>query len=425
MTIAEDSLKLHYEKKGKIEVVSRVPVKTREDLSLAYTPGVAEACLEIQKDIDKSYELTRRWNTCAVITDGSAVLGLGDIGPEAGMPVMEGKCVLFKEFGGVDALPLCVRTKDIDEFVNAVYLISGSFGGINLEDMESRKPFLKGFIVREKCNVPNNWRCEMELDGFLKQNHIMGLEGIDTRALTRVLRDNGTMRGIITTRFEDLTASQIKQKFDTYTNEFAVKEVTIDEKYVINGSGTHLAVLDCGIKKGILRDLNKRGCKLTVFPAFTSADEILSVEPDAIFLGNGPGDPKDIPTVIETVKQLIESGKPVLGICLGHQLISLALGCNTKRLKFGHHGGNHPVRDCQTGRVYITSQNHNFVVCDLTDDVEPTFVNVNDGSIEGIRHKTKPIYSVQFHPEASPGPLDTQVLFDRFLKIAEEAKKNA
>ena len=310
------------------------------------------------------------------------------------------------------------------QIVTMTYPLIGNYG-INLEDMESRKPFLKGFIVREKCNVPNNWRCEMELDGFLKQNHIMGLEGIDTRALTRVLRDNGTMRGIITTRFEDLTASQIKQKFDTYTNEFAVKEVTIDEKYVINGSGTHFAVLDCGIKKGILRDLNKRGCKLTVFPAFTSADEILSVEPDAIFLGNGPGDPKDIPTVIETVKQLIESGKPVLGICLGHQLISLALGCNTKRLKFGHHGGNHPVRDCQTGRVYITSQNHNFVVCDLTDDVEPTFVNVNDGSIEGIRHKTKPIYSVQFHPEASPGPLDTQILFDRFLKIAEEAKKNA
>ena len=310
------------------------------------------------------------------------------------------------------------------QIVTMTYPLIGNYG-INLEDMESKKPYLKGFIVREKCDVPNNWRCEMELDGFLKQHKIMGLEGIDTRALTRVLRDNGTMRGIITTRVDDLTPSQIQQKFDTYTNKFAVKETTCEEPYVISGKGTHLAVLDCGIKHGILRDLNKRGCKLSVFPAYTSAEDILAVEPDAIFLGNGPGDPQDIPEITEVVKKLIDSGIPVLGICLGHQLISLALGCNTKRLKFGHHGGNHPVKDVKTGRVYITSQNHNFVVCDLTDEVEPTFINVNDGSIEGIRHKTKPIYSVQFHPEASPGPLDTQILFDRFLKIIEEAKKNA
>ena len=262
----------------------------------------------------------------------------------------------------------------------------------------------------------------MELEGFLRQYKIMGLEGIDTRALTRCLRDNGTMKGIITTRVGDLTASQIKQKFDTYTNKDAVKEVTPKEKYVMSGSGTHLAVLDCGIKRGILRDLNKRGCKLTVFPAFTSAEEILDTNADALFLGNGPGNPKDIPEVIETVRKLIESGKPVLGICLGHQLISLALGCNTSRLKFGHHGGNHPVKDLNTKRVYITSQNHEFVVSDLSDDVEATFINVNDGSIEGIRHKSKPVYSIQFHPEAAPGPLDTQFLFDRFLKFIEEVK---
>ncbi len=310
------------------------------------------------------------------------------------------------------------------QIVTMTYPLIGNYG-INLDDMESRKPFLKALIVREKCDMPNNWRCEMELDGYLRQNKIMGLEGIDTRALTRTIREKGCMKGIITTRVDDLTPSQIKQKFDTYTNVNAVREVTIDEPYTVSGGGTHLAVLDCGIKNGIIRDLAKRGCKLSVFPAYTSADEILSVNPDAIFLGNGPGDPKDIPEIVDTVKALIESGKPVLGICLGHQLISLALGCNTTKLKFGHHGGNHPVKDLQTGRVYITSQNHNYVVCDLCDDVEPTFVNVNDGSIEGIRHKTKPIYSVQFHPEASPGPLDTQVLFDRFLKIIEEVKTNA
>ncbi len=307
------------------------------------------------------------------------------------------------------------------QIVTMTYPLVGNYG-INLEDMESDRPYLKGFVVREKCDLPNNWRCEMELEGFLRQYKIMGLEGIDTRALTRCLRDNGTMKGIITTRVGDLTASQIKQKFDTYTNKDAVKEVTPKEKYVMSGSGTHLAVLDCGIKRGILRDLNKRGCKLTVFPAFTSAEEILDTNADALFLGNGPGNPKDIPEVIETVRKLIESGKPVLGICLGHQLISLALGCNTSRLKFGHHGGNHPVKDLNTKRVYITSQNHEFVVSDLSDDVEATFINVNDGSIEGIRHKSKPVYSIQFHPEAAPGPLDTQFLFDRFLKFIEEVK---
>lgn len=307
------------------------------------------------------------------------------------------------------------------QIVTMTYPLIGNYG-INLEDMESDRPYLKGFVVREKCDLPNNWRCEMELEGFLRQYKIMGLEGIDTRALTRCLRDNGTMKGIITTRVGDLTASQIKQKFDTYTNKDAVKEVTPKEKYVMSGSGTHLAVLDCGIKRGILRDLNKRGCKLTVFPAFTSAEEILDTNADALFLGNGPGNPKDIPEVIETVKKLIESGKPVLGICLGHQLISLALGCNTARLKFGHHGGNHPVKDLNTKRVYITSQNHEFVVSDLSKDVEATFINVNDGSIEGIRHKSKPVYSIQFHPEAAPGPLDTQFLFDRFLKFIEEVK---
>lgn len=306
------------------------------------------------------------------------------------------------------------------QIVTMTYPLIGNYG-INLEDMEAAKPYLKGLIVREKCNSPSNWRCEMEIDGFLKQNKIVGLEGVDTRALTRVLRDNGTMRGIITTRIDDLTPSQIKQKFDMYTNKNAVKEATCKEKYVMSGQGTHLAVLDLGIKKGILRDLNKRGCKLTVFPAYSTVEEILSCSPDALFIGNGPGDPKDIQDIIENVKVLMDK-IPVLGICLGHQVISLALGCDTSRLKFGHHGGNHPVKDLKTGRVYITSQNHEFVVSELSDDVEATFVNVNDGSIEGIKHKTKPIYSVQFHPEASPGPLDTQILFDRFLKIIEEVK---
>lgn len=310
------------------------------------------------------------------------------------------------------------------QIVTMTYPLIGNYG-INLEDMESRKPFLKGLVVREKCDMPNNWRCEMTLDGFMEQHKIIGIEGIDTRALTRVLRDAGTMKGIITTRVDDLTPSQIQQKFDSYSNKNAVKETTCEEKYVMSGKGTHLAVIDCGIKTSILRDLNKRGCKLSVFPAFTSAEEILAVKPDALFMGNGPGDPEDVPSVVEVVKTVLDTGLPAIGICLGHQIISIALGCKTSRLKFGHHGGNHPVKDLQSGRVYITSQNHEFVISELSEDVEATFINVNDGSIEGIKHRTKPIYTVQFHPEASPGPLDTQILFDRFLKIVEEVKTNA
>ncbi len=310
------------------------------------------------------------------------------------------------------------------QIVVMTFPLIGNYG-INLDDMESRKPFLKGFIVKEKCDYPNNWRCEMDLDGFLKQHKIMGLEGIDTRMLTRVLRDNGTMRGIITTRVGDLTESQIKQKFNTYTNRNAVAEVTTPEKYVINGKGIHFAVLDFGIKLSILREFQKAGCKLTVFPAFTPADEVMSCKPDAIFLANGPGDPADIQSVVEEVKEFIDMGMPILGICLGNQIVARALGCNTKRLKFGHHGGNHPVRDVQTGRIYITSQNHEFVVCDLPEDVEASFININDNSIEGIRHKTKPIFTVQFHPEASPGPLDVQFLFGKIIKMTEGAKNHA
>ena len=221
---------------------------------------------------------------------------------------------------------------------------------------------------------------------------------------------------------EDLTPFQIKQKFENFNNKNAVKEVMPKNKYTINGNKTHIAVLDFGIKKSIIKELSKRGCKLTIFPAFATYEEILSINPDAIFLGNGPGDPKDLENVVLLVKKLIEKNIPILGICLGHQILSLALSCNTKRLKFGHHGGNHPVKDLKTGNIYITSQNHEFVVCDLNDDMEVTFININDGSIEGFRHKTKPIYSVQFHPEANPGPLDMQFLFDRFLKIIEEVK---
>lgn len=309
------------------------------------------------------------------------------------------------------------------QFVVMTYPLIGNYG-INLDDMESDGPKLKGFIVREKCNFPNNWRCELDLDGFLKQNKIMGLEDIDTRALTRILRDSGTMKGILTTRVDDLTPSQIAQKFASLNNKNVIREATIKEKYEITGNGPHIAFLDMGAKRGILRDFKSRGCKLTVFPAFTPAEEILAVNPDAVFLSNGPGDPEDVPEIVQMAKQIIGK-KPLIGICMGHQIINLALGGNTQKMKFGHHGGNHPVRDEKTKRVYITSQNHEYVVCDLPDEVEPAYVNINDNTIEGLIHKTLPIFSVQFHPEASPGPLDSSFLFDRFLEIIERGRSNA
>lgn len=309
------------------------------------------------------------------------------------------------------------------QFVVMTYPLMGNYG-INLDDMESDGPKLKGFIVREKCDFPNNWRCEMDLDNFLKQNKIVGLEDIDTRALTRILRDHGTMKGIITTRVGDLTPSQIAQKFAALNNKNVIREVTIKEKYEIAGNGYHIAFVDMGAKKGILRDFKKLDCKLTVFPAFTPAEEILACNPDAVFLSNGPGDPKDVPEIVEMAREIIGK-KPLIGICMGHQIINLALGGNTKKMKFGHHGGNHPVRDEETKRVYITSQNHEYVVCDLPKDVEVAYTNINDNTIEGIAHKTLPIFSVQFHPEASPGPLDSGFLFDKFLEIIERGCQNA
>ena len=300
------------------------------------------------------------------------------------------------------------------QIVTMTYPLIGNYG-INLEDMESSKPQVSGFIVREKCDIPNNFRCELTLDDYLRQNKIVGLEGIDTRALTKILRNNGTMRGIIV--LDDSTLEDVKGKIESFSNKEAVHIVSTKEKYEIEGPGKHVAVIDYGIKTNILRCFKKRGCKLTVFPSNASAEEVLSVNPDLVFLSNGPGDPEDLSEEIETIKNIIGK-KPVVGICLGHQLLALSLGGKTAKLKFGHRGGNHPVKDLETGRVHITSQNHGYYVNDIPEDVEVTHVNINDETVEGMKHKNMPIYSVQFHPEASAGPKDSEYIFDRFLNYA-------
>jgi carbamoyl-phosphate synthase small subunit len=299
------------------------------------------------------------------------------------------------------------------QIVTMTYPLIGNYG-LNLEDAESSSPKVKGFIVREACKQPSNFRCEMGLEDYLENNKIMALEKIDTRALTKILRDNGTMKGIIT--LEELSEAYIKEKLEDFSNKEAVSCVTTDRVYQVPGNGIHVAAVDFGIKTNILRSFKKRGCKITVFPASATCDEILKVNPDLIFLSNGPGDPEDLTEVIENIKCLLGK-KPLVGICLGHQLLALALGGKTSKLKFGHRGCNHPVKDLEEKRVYITTQNHGYYVSELPADTTVTHISMNDGTNEGMRHNKYPIFSVQFHPEACPGPKDVNYIFDKFLEV--------
>ena len=300
------------------------------------------------------------------------------------------------------------------QIVTMTYPLIGNYG-INLEDMESDSVKVSGFIVREKCNLPSNFRCELDLDNYLKQEKVIGLEGIDTRALTKVLRNSGTMKGIIT--LENVDDEYVKERLESFSNKNAVKSVPAKDSYVIEGTGKHVAIMDFGIKTNIIRNFKKRGCKITVFPATATAEEVLNVNPDLVFLSNGPGDPEDLDFVVENVKKIVGK-KPIVGICLGHQLLALTLGGKTTKLKFGHRGCNHPVKDLERNIVHITSQNHGYVVQTLPENMEVTHVNINDGTVEGMKHKQLPIYSVQFHPEASAGPQDSEYIFDRFLEYA-------
>lgn len=299
------------------------------------------------------------------------------------------------------------------QIVTMTFPLIGNYG-INLDDMEAKRANLKAFVVREKCDFPSNFRNEMNLDDFLRAQGVVGLEGVDTRAITKVLRENGTMKACIVSGTP--TDEEVSLLLNGLDNSNVIMDTTTEQVYTLNEGGKpNVAFIDMGAKDGILRDLVKRGCRVTVYPANIPSVVIAESNPDLIFISNGPGDPLDAPGTVDTIKELV--GKfPICGICMGHQIIGLALGCTTEKLKFGHHGANHPVKDLASGNVFITSQNHNYIVANYPPDVEETFVNVNDGTCEGIRHKTLPIQSVQFHPEASPGPLDTGWLFDRFLK---------
>ena len=298
------------------------------------------------------------------------------------------------------------------------YPLIGNYG-ICREDMESRQAWPDGYIVRELSRIPSNFRSGDTIDHFLKEQDIPGISGIDTRALTKILREKGTMNGMITTN-GDYDLEEVKEKIRQYTVKGVVLKTSVKKPYVLPGDGKKVALLDCGAKDNIARNLNKRGCEVTVYPADTPAEEILKTNPDGIMLSNGPGDPAENVGIIEEVRKLYESSVPIFAICLGHQLMALATGAKTYKLKYGHRGGNHPVKDLQTGRVYISSQNHGYAVDadSIPESVAvPAFVNVNDNTNEGMSYVGKNIFTVQFHPEACPGPQDSGYLFDRFIHM--------
>ena len=292
--------------------------------------------------------------------------------------------------------------------------------GINEEDIESENIQVAGFVVKEETMTPSNWRSTQSLGEYLKENKIVGIKEIDTRSLTRHIRDKGAMNGIISSNDLDIQSLDKKlKKFPDMNGLDLAKDVTTQKKYKWPGKGRYkVAVIDFGIKKNILRLLSDVGCELTVFPASIKAEDILSFEPDGVFLSNGPGDPLAVTYGIETVKKLL--GKvPLFGICLGHQILALALGASTFKLKFGHRGINHPVRNNEKNTVEITSQNHGFAVDldSLPPNVISTHINLNDNTSGGIRCTDIPAFSVQYHPESSPGPHDSRYLFNQFIEM--------
>ncbi len=324
------------------------------------------------------------------------------------------------------------------QIVTMTYPLTGNYG-INSEDMESSAIQVEAFIVKEYQDYPSNWRSEKTLADFLEEAGKIGIEGVDTRAITRHIRLAGAMKGIISTETDDV--GRLMEQLEDHPGLVGidmVRRVTCSKRYLwIDGKpqpfdewltdrdGYRIAALDFGIKYNILRNLEKRGCQILVFPASTSSEEVMEFDPDGIFLSNGPGDPAAVDYAIQTVKELLGI-KPMFGICLGHQLIGLALGGTTYKLKFGHRGINQPVKDLSTGKIEITSQNHGFCV-DInsldTSSVRLTHLNLNDETLEGLEHKDIPLFCVQYHPEAAPGPHDATYLFDRFIDLVKKCSK--
>lgn len=310
------------------------------------------------------------------------------------------------------------------QIVTMTFPLIGNYG-INRDDFESVRPYIHGFVVRRHEDIPSNWRAQYTLGQLLKEYGIVGISEIDTRMLTRILRQHGTMKGILTTGNERVEELRERMSLTPLLRD-QVARTSTKQLFSSPGNGERIVLIDYGAKSGILRELTERGCDVVVVPHDTTADEIRRLDPDGIQLSNGPGDPKDVPHAVETIRQLLGE-YPLFGICLGHQLFALACGADTEKLKFGHRGGNHPVKELDSGRCYITSQNHGYTVKEDSihgTELEVTHINNNDKTIEGLKHKKYPAFTVQYHPEAAPGPFDNSYLFDRFLEMIREHKRN-
>ncbi|WP_239617342.1 carbamoyl phosphate synthase small subunit [Cohnella mopanensis] len=308
------------------------------------------------------------------------------------------------------------------QIVTMTFPLVGNYG-INRDDFESIRPFIHGFVVRRHEDVPSNWRAQYTISQLLQEYGIPGISDIDTRMLTRILRQHGTMKGIITTGNERI--EELKERLGaTALLRDQVARTSTKSLFSSPGEKERIVLIDYGAKSGILRELTKRGCDVVVVPQDATADEIRRLHPDGIQLSNGPGDPKDVPHAVNTIRELLGEF-PIFGICLGHQLFALACGADTDKLKFGHRGGNHPVKELESGRCFITSQNHGYTVKEesvVGTELEVTHINNNDKTIEGLKHKRYPAFTVQYHPEAAPGPYDNSYLFDRFLQMIRDNK---
>lgn len=307
------------------------------------------------------------------------------------------------------------------QIVIMTYPMIGNYGITDFFKESYGGPKVKAFVMRENCTMPSNWRMEERVGDYLDKFGIVGIAEVDTRMLTKRVRTNGTLKAAVSSEEKYLKEPQLLlpeiQQVQT-AGPHLVREVTSPEKYIIPGKGKRVAVLDFGIKANILRMLREEGYELVVFPGYASSEEIDAVKPDALFLSNGPGDPEDVPEAQDTVRFF--AGKiPIFGICLGHQIMGLSFGAQTYKLKFGHRGGNHPVQDLATGKVYITSQNHGYAIAadTMPECLECTHSNLNDTTVEGLKHKELPIFSVQYHPEAAPGPQDSKYLFTQFGQL--------
>ncbi|UOF89183.1 glutamine-hydrolyzing carbamoyl-phosphate synthase small subunit [Fodinisporobacter ferrooxydans] len=306
------------------------------------------------------------------------------------------------------------------QIVTMTYPLIGNYG-TNADDMEATLSFAKGFVVREACDMPSNWRNRKSLHDYLAHYGVIGIEGIDTRMLTKRIRTKGTLKGVIASG-PNLSAEDAKSYLQQDLRTDQILQVTTKSPYRCPGSGRRVVVMDYGVKGGTIRSLINRDCDVIVLPANATLQDVLAWDPQGILLSNGPGNPDDIPFAAELVRELL--GKiPIFGICMGHQVISLACGATAKRLTFGHRGANHPVKDLRNKRVYITSQNHGYVIDEASlrsTELELTHINLNDGTVEGVRHTRFPAFSVQYHPEARPGPDDSDYLFDEFMALIDQ-----